>query len=71
LRAGLGGERRLAVLNVLRRKVAVLAKGARKRGKLREAEGYETILTECMANEDGGNGNTHIRDGQGLSPADR
>jgi glycosyltransferase involved in cell wall biosynthesis len=71
LRAGLGGERRLAVLKVLRRKVAVLAKGARKRGKLCEAEGYETILTECLLNEDGGNGNTRIRDGQGLSPADR
>jgi glycosyltransferase involved in cell wall biosynthesis len=71
LRSGLGGARRMAALEVLRRKVAVLADGARKRGKLREAEGYETILTECMANEDGGNGNSRIRGGQELSPADR
>ncbi len=71
LRSGLGGARRLAALDVLRRKVAVLAEGARKRGKKGEAQGYEAILTECMANEDGGNGNTRIRSEQGLSPADR
>jgi glycosyltransferase involved in cell wall biosynthesis len=71
LRSGLGGERRLAGLEVLRRKVAVLADGARKRGKLAEAQAYETILTECMQNQDGGNGNSRVRGGQGLSPADR
>jgi GT2 family glycosyltransferase len=70
LRSGLGGERRLDALEVLGRKVAVLATGARKRGKLREAESYETIFTECRLNQDGGNGNTRIRDGQGFSSAD-
>jgi hypothetical protein len=70
LRLGLGGARRLAALEVLRRKVAVLADGARKRGKLAEAQGYEAILTECILNEDGGIGNSRIRGGQELSPAD-
>lgn len=71
LRAGLlGSARRMAALEVLRRKVAVLADGARKRGKLAEAESYETIFTECMQNQDGGNGNSRVRGGQGLSPAD-
>jgi glycosyltransferase involved in cell wall biosynthesis len=70
LRSGLGGARRMAALEVLRRKVAVLADGARKRGKLAEAQGYEAILTECMLNQDGGNGNSRIRGGQELSPAD-
>ena len=70
LSAGLGGERRLAVLEVLRRKVTVLADGARKRGKFDEALGYEAILTESMLNQDGGNGNSRIRGGQGLSPTD-
>ncbi len=70
LSAGLGGERRLAVLEVLTRKVTVLADGARKRGKLREAEDYEVILTQYRLDQDGGNGNTRLRGEQGLSPAD-
>jgi hypothetical protein len=70
LRVGLNGAKRLAALDVLRRKVAVLADGARKRGKLREAEDYEVILTQCRLDQDGGNGNTRLRGGQGLSPAD-
>jgi glycosyltransferase involved in cell wall biosynthesis len=44
LRAGIGGERRAAALAVLRRKVAILAGGARKRGKEREAAQYEAAL---------------------------
>ncbi len=67
----LSGSRRMAALEVLQRKVAVLADGARKRGKLAEAQSYEAALTKCMADEDGGNGNTRIRGEQGVSPADR
>lgn len=44
LHAGIGGERRAAALAVLRRKVAILAGGARKRGKEPEATQYEAVL---------------------------
>ena len=44
--AGLSGFRREAALAVLRRKIAILATGARKRGKLSEAAGYASILAE-------------------------
>ncbi|MSP38958.1 MAG: glycosyltransferase family 2 protein [Deltaproteobacteria bacterium] len=70
LRSGLDDGRRIATLDVLRRKVAVLADGARKRGKLAEAQDYENILTESLLNHDGGIGNTRLRGGQELSPAD-
>ena len=33
-------------LDALRRKVAILAQGARKRGSEQEARGYEAVLTE-------------------------
>ena len=46
LRSGIAGERRAAVLRVLRNKVAVLAQGARKRGKAAEAEHYQAMLSE-------------------------
>lgn len=46
LRSDIGGARRLAALEVLRRKVTILARGARKRGKEREAAQYEAALTE-------------------------
>lgn len=46
LRSGLEGWRRAAALRVLRHKVGVLANGARKRGKWREADEYETLLAE-------------------------
>jgi len=70
LRSGLSGTKRLAAVEALHRKVAVLAEGARKRGKLREAEGYEILLTEYLKSEDGGNGNSRLRDDQELSRAD-
>jgi GT2 family glycosyltransferase len=46
LRAGLSGERRGLALAVLRQKCAVLAQGARKRGKYCDAEGYDNIGRE-------------------------
>jgi len=46
LRSGIAGTRRAAALTVLRRKVAVLANGARKRGKDLEAAGFEAIVGE-------------------------
>jgi GT2 family glycosyltransferase len=46
LRNGLSGARREAALAVLRRKTAILAAGARKRGKLLEAAAYEAMNQE-------------------------
>lgn len=46
LHSGIAGERRAAVLRVLRNKVDVLAQGARKRGKAAEAERYQAILSD-------------------------
>ncbi|HYA27774.1 MAG TPA: glycosyltransferase family 2 protein, partial [Acidobacteriota bacterium] len=70
LRSGISWTKRLAALEALGRKVTVLAEGARKRGKLREAEDYETILAEFTLNQDGRDGNSRLRDKQELSPAD-
>jgi len=44
LRSGLSCEKREWVMEVLRRKTAILAQGARKRGREEEALGYESIL---------------------------
>jgi glycosyltransferase involved in cell wall biosynthesis len=49
LRNGLSGARREAALAVLRRKTAILAAGARKRGKLFEAAAYEAMNQEFYA----------------------
>ena len=46
LRNGLAGARREAALAVLRRKTAILAAGARKRGKLLDAAAYSAIVDE-------------------------
>ena len=70
LRAGISGSRRGAVLAVLARKVAVLAAGARKRGKESEARDYEAMLGEFIQEENGGIADSRIRDGQGISSAD-
>jgi GT2 family glycosyltransferase len=70
LRAGLDGGRRAAVLEVLRRKVGVLASGARKRGKASEAEAYEEILTGFVQEHHVGARSSPVRDGEGVSPAD-
>ena len=46
LRAGLHGKRQAAALEVMRSKVAILAQGARKREKEREARDYDAIAAE-------------------------
>jgi GT2 family glycosyltransferase len=46
LRSGIAGQQRSVVLRVLKNKLAVLAHGARKRGKVADADGYQTILSE-------------------------
>lgn len=46
LRAGLEGERRAWVVAALKRKVAVLSSGARKRGKFLDAASYDAIEAE-------------------------
>ncbi len=46
LRSGIRGERRAAAVATLRRKVSILAQGARKRGKVQEASEYEAHLSE-------------------------
>ena len=69
LRAGLAGSRRAAVTEVLRRKVGILANGARKRGKLREAANFEALLAEVhLERSDGGEGDSRLREQQRLSP---
>jgi glycosyltransferase involved in cell wall biosynthesis len=70
LRVGLKGWRRAAALQVLRRKVAVLANGARKRGREREADDFEGLLDEFKQERtDVRERDSRIRPGQGLSPA--
>ena len=71
LRAGIGGARRKAALDVLRKKAAILGAGARKRGKVAEAEGFEALLGEFeMEKNDGRERDSRLRAGQGLSLAD-
>ena len=71
LRGGLGGTRRSAALDAFRRKIRVLANGARKRGKVREAEDFEAGLGEFdLERTDGGERDSRLRDVQGVSPAD-
>ena len=71
LRAGIAGEQRGAVLRVLRKKIAVLAQGARKRGQAAAADGYQALLSE-FAEEigDAGERVPRLRGVQGLSSAD-
>jgi GT2 family glycosyltransferase len=71
LRSRLAGSRRAAVIEVLRCKVGVLANGARKRGKLREAANFEAILAEFyLERTDGGEIDSRLREDQRLSSAD-
>lgn len=70
LRSGLDGTRRNAAIEVLRRKVEVLAAGARKRGKASDARVYEEILAEFTQENHVGKGNSRLLDGERLSPAD-
>ena len=70
LGSGLDGARRDAAIEVLRHKVAVLAAGARKRGKAGEAAAYEEILAEFTQEHHVGARNSRLLDGEELSPAD-
>ncbi len=71
LRTDLSGERRQWAIETLRRKVAILSHGARKRGKEEEAVTYETVLAPFIE-ESGNVGGTdsRLREGKGLSPTD-
>jgi GT2 family glycosyltransferase len=67
LRAGLVDSRRAAVLSVLRRKVAVLSNGARKRGKLHEAAEFEAMFAEFESGRPSvDERDSRLRQGQGL-----
>ncbi len=71
LRGGLVGARRAAALAALRRKVLVLANGARKRGKQLEAAAFEAILTEFdQETVDVGEHDSRLRQSEGFSSAD-
>jgi glycosyltransferase involved in cell wall biosynthesis len=71
LRAGLDGSRRAAAIDALSRKVGILANGARKRGKLREAASFEAILAEFrLETTDGTERDSRLREDQRPSSAD-
>jgi GT2 family glycosyltransferase len=69
LRSSFQGMRRASALAVLRSKVAILAQGARKRGKEQEASEYEAITAEFERESvDVGNGNSQLHNSEGFSP---
>jgi glycosyltransferase involved in cell wall biosynthesis len=71
LRAGLHGKRQAAALEVMRSKVAILARGARKRGKEPEAKDYDAIAAEFERESiDVKDGDSRLRKRAGLSPED-
>lgn len=73
LRSGcLDAVRRATALDVLGRKTAILAQGARKRGREEEARGYEGALAEFNREnkKDVGERDPRLRAGEGVSSAD-
>ena len=71
LRGELGGTRRAAALAALRRKIAVLANGARKRGQEQAVAAFEAILAEFDQEPiHVGACDPRLRQSKGLSPAD-
>jgi GT2 family glycosyltransferase len=69
LRSSLQGTRRASALAVFRSKVAILAQGARKRGKEQEANEYEAMTAEFdQESVDVGNGNSQLHNSEGFSP---
>lgn len=69
LRSSLHGTRRARALAVLRSKVAILAQGARKRGKEQEANQYEAVTAEFdQESVDVGDGNSQLHNSEGFSP---
>ena len=71
LRAGIAGHQRRAVLRVWQNKLAVLANGASKRGKVADADGYLAMLNEFAEEiSDVGEWVSEFRGGKGFSSAD-
>ena len=71
LRTDLSGEKRQWAIETLRRKIVILAHGARKRGKEEEAVAYETVLKEFIEESvDVGGADSRLCGGKELSPAD-
>jgi glycosyltransferase involved in cell wall biosynthesis len=69
LRSSLQGTRRASAWAVLRSKVAILAQGARKRGKEQEANEYEAMTAEFdQESVDVGEGNSQLHNSEGFSP---
>jgi hypothetical protein len=70
MRAGVSGEKREWVVDVLGRKISVLAQGAKKHGKEAQARAYEAVLGEFVQEmEDVGAEDSRVRQGEGISPA--
>ncbi|HSK30758.1 MAG TPA: hypothetical protein VLA17_12425, partial [Candidatus Limnocylindria bacterium] len=68
LRLGIRGAHRAAALEAMRRKVAILALGALKRGKAEEARDYETLLEEFLPeNVHVGHGDLRLCQSAGVS----
>ncbi len=71
LRAGVSGDKGEWIVDTLRRKIAVLAQGARKRGEEAQARAYEAALGEFVQErEDVGAGDSRVRQRKGISSAD-
>jgi GT2 family glycosyltransferase len=71
LDAGLRGEKRRWAVEILARKVAILAQGARKRMREGEALGYEALLADFIGElNDGRSAYSNLLSAQRLSPAD-
>lgn len=71
LDAGLRGEKRMWAIKTLARKVAILAKGARRRGNESDALIYERLLTGLIEEIDHeGSGNHRLQRGEGIAQAD-
>jgi GT2 family glycosyltransferase len=68
---GLRGEKREWAIETLKRKISVLCRGARKRGKEYEATAYEGILSEVLQETlDVGDRDSPICERQGIPSAD-
>ena len=69
LRAGLVPEKRQWAIEALRRKVAIVAQGARKRGRVEDAKAYEALLSGFLEEptEDGGRADSRIRNHKSVS----
>jgi GT2 family glycosyltransferase len=71
LYSGVAGEKREWVLDTLRRKVAILCQGAKKRGKQHEVAAYEGMLAQfCQERVDVGGADSPICEREGIPSAD-